>query len=168
MRILVTGLMTMLFITCGHAQEYYKWVDADGVTHYGEVLPDPGTKYEAFELPRQYVSSEPDEDYYSIQNQLKRLQEQRLLWRKLNVPERPQQDVIVQEVVYQPEEVRYVPAYPYYYKRHHNKDRYHHKKHSRHYGYGKKHNGQPVGKPYKSNKQLKLPKRNPALIVKTN
>ena len=168
MRILLTGLTGMLMMACAHAQEYYKWVDADGMTHYSESRPDAITDYEAFEFPQQYVSTNSDEDYYSIQNQLKRVQEQRLLWRELNVPERPQQDVAVQEVIYQPEEVRYVPAYPYYYKRHHYKDRYHHKKHHRHHDHGKKHHGKHAGKSYKHNRQLKMPKRNPGLIVKTN
>ena len=168
MRILMTGLVAMLFMAYAHAQEYYKWVDADGVTHYGEVLPNTDTEYESFEFPRQYTNSDPSDNYYSIQNQLKRVQEQRLLWRKLNVPERPQNDVVGQRVVYQPEEVRYIPAYPYYYKRHPYKGRYYKKKHARHYGQVEKHYKQPAGKSYISNKQLKMPNRNPALIVKTN
>jgi hypothetical protein len=161
-------MIAVLFVTCAHGQEYYKWVDAAGVTHYGEVLPDPDTEYEAFDFTERYTSANPGDDYYSIQNQLKRVQEQRLLWRELNVPEGPEQNVVVQEVVYQPEEVRYVPVYPYRYKRHHYKDKHHYKRQHKDYKQGKKHYQEPASKSYRRSNNLKMPKRNPALIVKTH
>ena len=143
-------------------------MDADGVTHYGEILPSPDIEFEEFDFPTQYATSNPHEDYYSIQNQLKRVQEQRLLWRELNLPVKQETEVIVQEVQVQPEVVRYVPAYPYHYKRHHYKNKnYKNKKYNKDYKHGgKSHNKKYTKKPYKRDIYPKLPKRNPALIVK--
>ena len=62
MRIFVISVATMLFVACAHAQEYFKWVDADGVTHYGEILPSPETEYETLEVPGQYTNANSGND----------------------------------------------------------------------------------------------------------
>ena len=58
-------------------QQFYKWVDENGVTHYGEALPRADVEHVAFEFPEQYSTSNPKDDYYSIQNQLQRMLDRR-------------------------------------------------------------------------------------------
>ena len=70
-------LCIILYASSAYAGQFYKWVDEEGVTHYGESLPDENIEHVAFEFPEQYVMSNPEEDYYSIQNQLQRMQERR-------------------------------------------------------------------------------------------
>ncbi|MEM8844623.1 MAG: DUF4124 domain-containing protein [Pseudomonadota bacterium] len=168
MKDIITYLIAVLFVSSAEAQEFYKWVDEDGVTHYGEVLPSPDIAHEEFDFPAAYETSNPTDDYYSIQNQLKRVQEQRLLWRELNVPVRQETEVVVQEVQAQPEVVRYVPAFPF--NRSYNKDRHYKNKkykYKKDYKHGKKHhNKTSPKKPFKRDVYPKLPGRNPALIVK--
>lgn len=69
------------------ARTYYKWIDESGTTHYSESLPESVDVQESerLELNDDYTTSVSDEDYYSIQNQLQRIQEQRkqLLERQL-------------------------------------------------------------------------------------
>ena len=179
MRTFISCLFAVLFVSSVHAQEFYKWVDADGVTHYGEKLPNPETEYETLEIPAKYVTGKPGDDYYSIQNQLKRIQEQRLLWRELNTPVRQQEKVIVEEVRAEPEVVRYVPAYPYHYKYpyYKNKHYYGNNKKYRNNKHGKKRHDKKYKKNriYKHAKQLrnrnsysKSSRRNSALIVKVD
>ncbi len=59
------------------AQQLYKWVDAQGVTHYSEALPSQNVDHAAFEFTKDYQVTNPQDDYYSIQSQLKRLQQRR-------------------------------------------------------------------------------------------
>lgn len=55
------------------AQDYYKWVDEQGVTHYSEIQPADEVEHQTLTLPDQYAApSNPEDDYYSIQNQLNR------------------------------------------------------------------------------------------------
>ena len=67
------------------ARTLYKWVDEHGVTHYSEFEPANGKESEELILPDSYASTNFEEDYYSIQNQLERVQQQRrdLLERRL-------------------------------------------------------------------------------------
>lgn len=60
-----------------NSQQLYKWVDDQGVTHYGDALPDENIVHESFKFPQYNQASKPSDDYYSIQNQLQRLQERR-------------------------------------------------------------------------------------------
>lgn len=68
--VLLTGLMASSWAM---AQDYYKWVDELGVTHYSEVRPADNVEHETLILPGRYnQSANPEDDYYSIQNQLDR------------------------------------------------------------------------------------------------
>lgn len=60
-----------------YAEQFYKWVDENGITHYGEILPNAEVEHVAFEFPEQYVTANPEDDYYSIQNQLQRMLDRR-------------------------------------------------------------------------------------------
>lgn len=59
------------------AQEYYKWIDEFGDTHYGEEVPEDALEQQALSFPDEYTTNDPKADYYSIQNQLERLQSRR-------------------------------------------------------------------------------------------
>jgi len=61
------------------AAQAYRWVDEAGVVHFSDVLPptDPGT-LETVPLAPPAAPRDPAGDYYSIVNQLKRMQESRL------------------------------------------------------------------------------------------
>ncbi len=75
-------LILLLASSISYGQQYYKWVDENGVTHYGEALPSENTEHVAFEFPEQYTTTNAEEDYYSIQNQLQRMLERRKLQRE--------------------------------------------------------------------------------------
>ena len=75
--LIIFMVMLTLISSATHAKEYYKWVDENGVTHYGEDVPAENVEHEAFNFPEQYTTSDPKQDYYSIQNQLDRLVERR-------------------------------------------------------------------------------------------
>ncbi len=61
------------------AQQVYRWVDAQGLSHFGDQPPPPGAaQREELVLPDYAEPARPpDQDPYSIMNQLQRLQEQR-------------------------------------------------------------------------------------------
>ena len=108
-------LVALLIATESHAATYYKWVDAAGVTHYSESQPASAQAQE-MSLPDEYVQPvSAAEDYYSIQNQLERLQQQRrdLLERRL-LKEQAAQAARPQPVVQQIIE----PAQPVYFPVH--------------------------------------------------
>ena len=146
-RVIIVLLMLMLVSSVSYAQQYYKWVDQDGVTHYGEVLPDANIEHVAFEFPEQYTTANAADDYYSIQNQLQRMLE----WRQLQRETRAQRQSTVgaqapQLVGY--EEPRYAVGssyYPIYFPHLQNK-----------YKYGK---GYKNGKRYKYGKDYKYGKK---------
>ena len=81
-KVIVVMLVLLLASSISYGQQYYKWVDEDGVTHYGEALPNEKTEHVAFEFPEQYATTNAEEDYYSIQNQLQRMLERRKLQRE--------------------------------------------------------------------------------------
>ncbi len=63
----------------------YKWRDAQGQVHYSDKPPaDPATPVETHALPKQDPSDQnpieqgPGADYYSVENQARRLEEDRL------------------------------------------------------------------------------------------
>ena len=105
-RLMITLLSLMLVSSVSYAQEYYKWVDEDGVTHYGEALPDNNTDHVAFKFPEEYATSNAKDDYYSIQNQLQRMLERRQLQREARRSEPASLPPQSQPVRY--EEPRYV------------------------------------------------------------
>ena len=112
------------------AQQLYKWVDAQGVTHYGEKLPSQDVDYIAFEFTQDYQAPNPQDDYYSIQNQLKRLQEQRTqrLAEKKQAADARAAKQQTPEIVYvqanEQERSYYLPAYYPRYKSHHYNKKY--------------------------------------------
>lgn len=76
------------------AQNYYKWVDEQGVTHYSEMQPAEHIEHQTLALPEQYSAPvNPEDDYYSIQNQLDRTlarSEQIARQRPIRVEQAPQ------------------------------------------------------------------------------
>ncbi len=137
--IIIFSIMAAMYAIEGNAQKLYKWVDEHGVTHYGQDLPSQNTEHVAFEFTQDYQASNPQEDYYSIQNQLKRLQERRA---EQNAQKQQSEEAKVKqkspEVIYvnvnESERRYYAPAYFPHYKGHHFNDKYHrdYPKHSQH------------------------------------
>lgn len=142
-RLLLVTMLTGMSAAWVHAQELYKWVDEQGVTHYGDTLPEQATPHHAFEFTEYQQPTASDTDYFSVQNQLQRLQNRRTQDLKqkqqraeINAAKNPPQ----QEIVFVPQEPQrryYSPAYlphgfnrthakgvaPYYdsYVKHHSK-----------------------------------------------
>lgn len=116
------------------AANVYKWVDAEGVTHYSDAPPDaiettlidvpePGPK-------RAADDTQTDSDYYSITRQWERMNRERLEREKLEVERariRAQQKAAAPRTVYVPEtgDDRYIPIYVGYgYRKHYRHKRY--------------------------------------------
>jgi hypothetical protein len=100
------------------AATVHRWVDADGVTHFSDT-PPPSTQtdVETIEIGDDYSSaSEGNDDYYSITNQWRRLNEERQARQQLSLERarlRAEQRPVPEEQSddsYQPP--RYI-AYPY-------------------------------------------------------
>jgi len=57
----------------------YTWVDKDGITHFSDSPPATGTTASgdivSMPLPQSYTAPDPAQDYYSISNQWRRMQE---------------------------------------------------------------------------------------------
>ena len=133
----VLVVVLILFAVETQAQQLYKWVDAQGVTHYSETLPSQHIEHVAFEFTENYQVPNTQDDYYSIQNQLKRLQERRAqqhaekqqaMKEKAAKQQTPE---IVYVQTHEPERRYYLPAYYPNYNSHHYKKLYkeHHRKH---------------------------------------
>jgi hypothetical protein len=128
--------LTMVFIGClsvlaqqVQAKQFYKWVDDKGVTHYSEALPDQDIDHVALELSEDYSVSNSQDDYYSIQNQLKRLQQRRSqqLVEKQQAAQVREAKQQASEIIYvqveEPERHYYPPVYyPRYNSHHYRKD----------------------------------------------
>ena len=132
--IIILSLVMNVCVFEAQAQQLYKWVDAQGVTHYGETLPSEEIDHVAFEFTDDYPVPNSKDDYYSIQNQLKRLQERRSQQQaeKQQATQARAANKQVPETIYlqvnEPEHRYYVPAYyPHYKSPHYNN------KHHRHY-----------------------------------
>jgi hypothetical protein len=126
----VLMMVASVFMLEAHAQQLYKWVDAQGVTHYGETLPSQDVEHVAFEFTQDYQVQNSQDDYYSIQNQLTRLQQQRSQQRSQQRAEKQQAaEARAPEIIYvqanEPQRRYYSPAYyPSYRPNHYNK-KYH-------------------------------------------
>ncbi|MGD2136666.1 MAG: DUF4124 domain-containing protein [Gammaproteobacteria bacterium] len=119
------SLVMLSVITRAAAGQVYRWTDAAGITHYSETPPQDKTlDARQVELPEIPPAIDAPEDYYSVINQLRRMQAQRLENEKL-VAERKQAEAearralaeaeaAAQEPAYQETEPRYYPAYPVY------------------------------------------------------
>ena len=101
-----------LYASNVYAAQFYKWVDEDGITHYGESLPEDNVEHVAFEFPEQYVTSNPEEDYYSIQNQLQRMQQ----WREQQLAEKQKKAELAANSAPQLQPVYYQEPYTDYYR----------------------------------------------------
>jgi hypothetical protein len=69
------------------AATIHRWIDADGVTHFSDSPPESkDIDVEIIEFGDDYSPTPaPDEDYYSITNQWRRLHEERVARQQLNI-----------------------------------------------------------------------------------
>jgi hypothetical protein len=106
------------------AEEIYTWTDAAGITHYSETPPpDPSLQARPIELPEPPPVMQTPDDYYSVINQLNRMQTQRLENEKL-IAERKRAEAEARQAIaeaeaqqqeeYQEAVPSYYPAYPLY------------------------------------------------------
>lgn len=103
----------------------YTWTDAAGITHFSETPPpDPTLQARPIELPEPPPGMQPPGDYYSVINQLNRMQTQRLETEKL-IAERKRAEAEARRAVaeaeaqqqqdaYQEAAPEYYPVYPLY------------------------------------------------------
>jgi len=103
-----------------------KWVGADGVTHYSDEAPGADATYvTSLEVTVSY--SQPpnvEDDYYSIANQWKRMQAERLTMAKIKLEKARVTAESRPDVVYVENRERRVIGYPALWFPHHRK-RYH-------------------------------------------
>ncbi len=121
--LLIIALFT--YVSSVHAGSVHKWVDEKGITHYSDYVPhDIPSSAERIEIPSTYGSTVDQDDYYSILNQWKRMREERLERKKLQLEKAKQkmalkqaQAATVPQIVYIGEQeernTRYYPVYPY-------------------------------------------------------
>lgn len=143
--ILITLLCCAVTLPVYAGGAVHKWVDAQGVTHYSDQLPeDASNAVKQIDVSNVYStgSTNYQDDYYSVTNQWARMREERLERKQLQlekVKQKAAQLQVVPQVVYlnQAEEERsgniYYPAYfghrGYGYRHHKQKNRYAGKKH---------------------------------------
>ena len=121
--VLITLLLFVIALPA-HAGTVHKWVDAQGVTHYSDHLPENySNSVKQIDVSNTYSSSDGSDyqqDYYSVTNQWARMREERLERKQLQLEKAKQkaaQQPFVPQVVYinQAEEDRnrnvYYPAY---------------------------------------------------------
>jgi|TARA_B110000240_G_C13397753_1_gene409640 hypothetical protein len=140
LKAIVVLLVVSVFVFEAQAQQLYKWVDAQGVTHYAEALPSQDIDHVALQFTEQYQQANSQDDYYSIQNQLERLQQRRSqqLAEKQQAAQARAANQQKPETIYvqvnEPEGNYYLPAYYPRYKSHHYGDQYnrHHPKQGHH------------------------------------
>ena len=123
-----------------------KWVGADGVTHYSDEAPGAdATDVTSFEVTVSY--SEPvnvEDDYYSIANQWKRMQAERLAMAKIKLEKARVAAESKPDVVYIENYERRVVGSPVLWFPHHRK-RYHRYPPSP---------GHPIAVPYRGGRQM--------------
>ena len=85
--IILTGLLSCLPFPQGiNAAELFKWLDADGVTHYSDEPPPKSvSEFKSLEFressvsgPRASSGASAEADYFSVINQAKRMEASRL------------------------------------------------------------------------------------------
>jgi hypothetical protein len=116
-------LATCAMLGNAGAANVYKWVDADGITHYSDAPPD-AIETMLIDLPEPIPAStagepEADSDYYSITRQWERMNRERLEREKLEVERariRAAKKASQPPPIYvqQTDDVRYVPIYHRY------------------------------------------------------
>ena len=105
---LLVALTLMFVSSVSYSQQYYKWVDEHGVTHYSEALPNENIDHVAFEFPEQYATVDAEKDYYSIQNQLQRMLERKKLQREAQPRSDSSAVVPPQPPIYPYDQPRYI------------------------------------------------------------
>ena len=77
---MAVGLLA-LQASSAFAVSVYRWVDAEGVTHFSDETPaatKPFKQFSQYDIEENFPESrDPDEDYFSIVNQWKRTSEER-------------------------------------------------------------------------------------------
>ena len=153
----ITLLIILAKAEAAMAGQIYKWTDPEGLTHYSEVPPvviDESVNTLAIDLSG-YLGNAGNDDYYSVVNQVKRMEEsrhkkerlrlerdaQRLAERKARRKKEPVQ-VVIQRPSYPV--YRYVPVFRAHGLNKHRK-KHHHKRHREqsaniHTGHGKSYN----------------------------
>ena len=161
---LLIPLVIMSVAEIVRAAEYHKWVDANGVTHYGQSLPAGVETSEVLKLADEYSTSSSQE-YYSIQNQLARIEERKQERLKALAEKRARQtqkapEVVATPVYEEPRDVRYYPVYPYARKKlpcaHPNGCL---GKHPKHYYNSPKHAARPPSKSAEPSKKINWQRR---------
>ncbi len=121
----------MLTANSVQADIVHKWVDAEGVTHYSDQLPEDEQSTKAAKqiaVSNTYSSSNQvayREDYYSVTNQWARMKKERIERKQLQLNKKKQNATqhVTPQIVYlnqgeeRPRSV-YYPAYPTYLGRH--------------------------------------------------
>jgi hypothetical protein len=76
---ILTQLLLFLFLQVALADAVYRWVDAEGVTHFSETPPaDAAGPVHVLDLPPAPPASQETDDYYSVANQAARMEASRL------------------------------------------------------------------------------------------
>jgi hypothetical protein len=115
---ILTATITLSAFAPASSDVVHKWVDSDGITHYSDELPASAqTPVTRIELPEASVAAgDSTSDEYSITNQWRRMNQERIEREKLALEKARQkaQQKQATEVVYveQPQEPRYVVTYP--------------------------------------------------------
>jgi len=124
----LAGLLALAFAlpAAADAGSVNKWVGADGVTHYSDEAPGAdATDVTSFEVTVSY--SQPlnvEDDYYSIANQWKRMQAERLAMAKIKLEKARVTAESKPDVVYVENREPRVIGHPALWYPHHRK-RYH-------------------------------------------
>lgn len=118
--IIISVALVLLWLAARSiAAVIYTWTDAAGITHYSETPPpDPSLQARPIELPEPPPVMQTPGDYYSVVNQLNRMQTRRLENEKL-IAERKRAEAearrAVAEAEAQQQEEEYQEAVPEYY-----------------------------------------------------
>ena len=144
----ITTQTLFLILSCAlppaYATVVHKWVDADGVTHYSDKAPAPGTtQVSMIDVPESNsINDGVKNDYYSIKNQWQRVHQERLEREKLKLEKARQeaaQQATTPQVVYISESHEKQYGIAYFGSFHHRYGYNHrHKKYKRHRGFARK------------------------------
>jgi hypothetical protein len=125
------AILTNCVLLPAYAASVYKWVDANGVTHYSDEAPaSTTTQVTLIEVPAtRSVAVDAENDYYSIANQWMRLHQELIEREKITLEKTRQKAAQSPQIVYinEPNESRYVVAYPGFFHRGHGRSQYHKK-----------------------------------------
>jgi len=81
--VLLSGLLGGTVLA---ADQVYRWLDADGVTHFSQRPPPPGAAGVSVQQAPTYAAPpDPTADYWSVTNQAQRMEASRLAQEKLRL-----------------------------------------------------------------------------------